>query len=329
MADPAEIGRLIANHERFVVISHHRPDGDAIGSQLAFGESLRAIGKTVFNINRDGVPENLAFLDPEKRIQQPSEVDADAIATAEVIFVLDTATRERIGTEVIALLPEAASWVVIDHHVSNHGYGDVNLINPVAPATGEILFDLIRHLDLPLTPTGRDALYAAISTDTGSFKYPATTSHTLEVASELVAEGTDVGLLSEALYASYPLRRIHLLRELLSTLQLEDDGRIASWVLTREARERIGTHPHDAEGLIDELRSIASVDLAVFFEAGRDDKVRLSARSKSGGPDVSQLCSHFGGGGHPRAAGACLDGPIEAARNQFIEHAIKTNHANT
>lgn len=328
MAGLEEIAQIIDRHRSFAVIAHHRPDGDAIGSQLAFGEALRAAGKEVHIINQDGVPESLAFLDPDGLVLRPSQVDPTCLAATEVVFALDTATRERLGPEVLALLPTGATWVVIDHHISNRGYGDINLIDPDAPATGEILFGIISSLGLPLTPTGRDALYAAISTDTGSFKYPSTTSQTLAVAAQLVEKGADVGTISEALYASYPLRRLYLQRELLATLQLDKEEKIASWILTTEASERLGTHPHDAEGLIDQLRSISSVELAVFFEAGHDGKVRLSARSKKGGPDVSQLCSHFGGGGHPRAAGACLDGPIEAARERFINHASTTIYGN-
>ena len=169
-------------------------------------------------VNEDGLPESLAFLDPDGLVQRPSEVDAASLSEAEVVFALDTATRVRLGKTVLSLLPEKATWVVIDHHVSNRGYGDLNLIDSTAPATGEILFRLIQELELPLTPTGRNALYAAISTDTGSFRYPATTSRTLGIASQLVAGGIDVGEISNALYASYPLRRLHLLRELLTTL---------------------------------------------------------------------------------------------------------------
>ena len=191
--EPSEIGRLINAHERFIVIAHHRPDGDAIGSQLALGDSLRVAGKTVAIVNEDGLPESLAFLDPDGLVQRPSEVDAASLSEAEVVFALDTATRVRLGKTVLSLLPEKATWVVIDHHVSNRGYGDLNLIDSTAPATGEILFRLIQELELPLTPTGRNALYAAISTDTGSFRYPATTSRTLGIASQLVAGGIDVG----------------------------------------------------------------------------------------------------------------------------------------
>ncbi len=327
--EPSEIGRLINAHERFIVIAHHRPDGDAIGSQLALGDSLRVAGKTVAIVNEDGLPESLAFLDPDGLVQRPSEVDAASLSEAEVVFALDTATRVRLGKTVLSLLPEKATWVVIDHHVSNRGYGDLNLIDSTAPATGEILFRLIQELELPLTPTGRNALYAAISTDTGSFRYPATTSRTLGIASQLVAGGIDVGEISNALYASYPLRRLHLLRELLTTLRLDGEGKIASWVLTPEVSARLGTHPSDAEGLIDQLRSITTVELALFFEGAHDGHVSLSARSKKSGPDVSELCSHFGGGGHARAAGARVKGSVETVREKVINHAISTIHAST
>jgi len=329
LADPADILRLIEDHQRFAVIAHLRPDGDAIGSQLGLGLALEEAGKDVLFLNEDGVPGSLAFLPSSDQVIISAEADPERAAAVEVVFALDTGNQERLGSTGLAILPKTATWVNIDHHVSNTGYGDLNYIDATAPATGEIIHRLLAEWGIPLTADGRGALFAAISTDTGSFRYPSTTDRTLGIAAELVRDGVKVGAMSESLYDSFPLRRLELTRELFKTLELECDGRVASWMLMPEIAKDLGIIPSDAEGLIDTLRGIDVVELAMYFEAMPDGKVRLSARSKEGGPDVCELCAAFGGGGHHRAAGARLTGPVDEARERVIKHVTKTYYGNT
>jgi phosphoesterase RecJ-like protein len=166
-----DIGEVFAKHDSFVILSHVRPDGDAIGSQLALGLALEAAGKKVRLINEDGLPDNLVFMPGSQRIELPPAEPLDV----EVAIALDTATKPRLGDNALHAASKAKLWVNIDHHKSNPGYGDVNHIDSTSPATGQILYKLITALNLPMPDASRDAIYVAVSTDTGSFLYPSTT----------------------------------------------------------------------------------------------------------------------------------------------------------
>ena len=310
-----QIGEVLRNHQSFVLLSHVRPDGDAIGSQLALGFSLLALGKSVRMINEDGLPENLAFLKGSERIESPPAVPLDV----EVAIALDTATKPRLGDAALHAASQAKIWLNIDHHISNPKYGDLNLIDATSPATGEILYDLITALDLPLPEETRDAIYVAVSTDTGSFQYPSTTARTYEMAADLVRRGLDVGTINSRTYDDHPYRRLELMRALLNTLERSDDGVVAHWELRDDVRLQLSLRPEDSEGLIDVIRAIRGVRLAVFFEELPDGKVRVSMRSKDRALDVCQIATRFGGGGHALAAGIRRKGPLHEAKARVLE----------
>src|SRR5262249_37411190 len=196
----------------------------------------------------------------------------------DVAIALDTAIQNRLGTALPAVR-SAKAWINVDHHPSNPGYGDLVYIDPKAPATGQILFELLKSQKLPIDPDIAENLYVAIATDTGSFQYPNTTSRTFEIAAELVRAGVDVGRVSQLTYENYPRRRIELLRDLLGTMRFDANGRIASFSLSLATAKKLGVLPEDNEGLIDHLRAIRGVILAIFFEE-LDGKVRVSMRSK-------------------------------------------------
>jgi phosphoesterase RecJ-like protein len=305
-----QIGEVLRSHQSFVLISHVRPDGDAIGSQLALGFSLKAMGKSVRLINEDGLPENLAFLPGSEFIESPPAGPLDV----EVAIALDTATKPRLGDAALHAASKAKLWLNIDHHISNPKYGDLNLIDATSPATGEILYDLITALDLPLPDETRDAIYVAVSTDTGSFQYPSTTARTYEMAADLVRRGLDVGTINSLTYDENPYRRLELMRALLNTLERSPDGIVAHWELREETRLDLALRPEDSEGLIDVIRAIRGVRLAVFFEELPDGKVRVSMRSKDRELDVCKIASAFGGGGHALAAGIRMKGPLDEAK---------------
>ena len=310
-----QIGEVLRKHQSFVLLSHVRPDGDAIGSQLALGFSLLALGKSVRMINEDGLPENLAFLKGSERIESPPAVPLDV----EVAIALDTATKPRLGDAALHAASQAKIWLNIDHHISNPKYGDLNLIDATSPATGEILYDLITALDLPLPEETRDAIYVAVSTDTGSFQYPSTTARTYEMAADLVRRGLDVGTINSRTYDDHPYRRLELMRALLNTLERSDDGVVAHWELRDDVRLQLSLRPEDSEGLIDVIRAIRGVRLAVFFEELPDGKVRVSMRSKDRALDVCQIATRFGGGGHALAAGIRMKGPLHEAKARVLE----------
>ena len=310
----SEIADLLRSKQRFVVMSHVRPDGDALGCTLAMGLCLRQMGKDVTMWNEEGCLEKFGFLPHSNLVQQPPAVPE----SFEVAIVLDTAVKERVGT-CLAAVKHADTWLNIDHHVSNPRFGDLNHIDSTAPATGQILFELFRQGELPLTYEMADCLFVAISTDTGSFQYPSTTARTYEIGAELVRMGAKVGELSQKLYESYPRRRLELLKSLLNALQFTSDNRVASFALTQAASASLGVKPEDNEGLIDYIRAVEGVIVAAFFEELDEQRVRVSLRSKDPRADVCKIAQQFGGGGHTLAAGIRMRGPLEEAQKRVLQ----------
>src|SRR5881397_2395196 len=309
-----EIGQILRDHQRFAVLGHVRPDGDALGSQLALALSLQQLGKEVRVWNEDGMLEKYSFLPRAELLTKPP----CSPENVDVAIALDTAIQNRLGTA-LAAVRSAKIWVNIDHHLSNPCYGDVVYVDPVAPATAEIVFRLIKSQGLPFNHDIAENLYAAISTDTGSFQYPQISAHTFEIAAELIRAGLDVGRLSQQLYENYPRRRLELLRELLRTMRFEHGGHVASVSLSLKTAAELGVLPEDNEGLIDHLRASRGVIVAVFFEELNDDKVRVSMRSKDDAVDVCAICQKFGGGGHTLAAGARVRGTLAEVEKRVLE----------
>ena len=320
----SEIGKALRAHQRFAVLSHVRPDGDALGSQLAMALSLEQSGKDVTVWNEDGLLKNYSFLPGGEKLMKPPSMPEEF----DVAIALDTATQKRLGTAGDAV-KSAKLWINIDHHPSNPGYGDLVCVDPTAPATGQILFELLKREQLPIDCAIAENLYVAISTDTGSFQYSNTTARTFEIASELVRVGVDVGRVSQQLYQSYPRRRIELLGALLGTMRFDAGGKVASFSLSLQAAAELGAQPEDNEGLIDHLRAIEGVIVAAFFEELPDGKVRVSLRSKSEATDVCTICQKFGGGGHTLAAGARVRGTLVEVEKRVLDEICHVVNSNT
>ncbi|TAE92868.1 MAG: bifunctional oligoribonuclease/PAP phosphatase NrnA [Verrucomicrobia bacterium] len=310
----AELGTWLEKYQTFALMSHMRPDGDAIGSQLGLGLSLEAMGKTVHYWNVDGLPESLAFLAGSEKITKPPE-EAPEI---DVAIALDTATRVRLGEENLLAAAKAKVWLNIDHHISNPLYGDVNYVDATSPATGQIVYEILQQLQMPLPAGSRDAIYVAVSTDTGSFQYDSTTAKTYRMAADLVDRGLKVGEINAKTYDSHPYRRIELLRALLNTLELSACGKVAHWQMLDQWREDLALQPDDSEGLIDMIRAIRGVQVAVFFEELPGGKIRVSMRSKDRSVNVCDIATRFGGGGHALAAGIRMAGPMSVAKQQVL-----------
>ena len=318
-----EIGALLRSQETFAILSHVRPDGDALGSQLGLGLSLAKLGKTVMVRNEDGRLEKYSFLPGGEYLQTPLSEPRDF----DVAIALDTAVENRLGTAT-ELVRSAKTWINIDHHPSNPGYGDLVYIDATAPATGQILFELITSQGLPMDAAIAENLFVAISTDTGSFQYSNTTARTFEIGAELLRCGVNVGRVSQLLYESYPRRRAELLRELLGTMRFEGHGKVASFSLSLKTAAALHAQPEDNEGLIDHIRAIQGVVVAVFFEELPEGKVRVSMRSKSDAADVCAICQKFGGGGHKLAAGARVRGTLAEVEEKVLKeicHVVDCN----
>jgi len=310
----AEIAQALRDHRRFTIISHVRPDGDALGCIIALGLSLREMGKEVTLWNEDGVTEKFHYLPGWELVSKPPAAPVEV----DVAIALDTANRSRLGQMALDAIKSARLWINIDHHISNEGYGDLSHIDAAAPATGQILYELIHSAGFPLTTPVAENLFAAISTDTGSFQYPNTTARTYEIAAALIRAGVKVGDLSQKMYESYPLRRIHLLRALLNVLRITCDGRAASFLLTQRMAAELGVQPEDNEGLIDTIRAVEGIIVAAFIEELPGGKVRISLRSKDPRVDVCKICGQFNGGGHTLAAGARISGTPAEVESQVL-----------
>jgi phosphoesterase RecJ-like protein len=318
-----EIAEILRTRRRFVVMSHVRPDGDALGCTIAMALCLQQLGKEVVAWNEEGVLEKFRYLPGHEIVTTPPAEPQEF----DVAVLLDTSVQDRVG-RCLPAVKHADVWVNIDHHVTNPRFGDVVHIDPSAPATGQILYDLFRRCELPLTYAMADNLFVAISTDTGSFQYAGTTARTYEIGSELIRAGVNVAELSRKMYENYPRRRLELLRALLNTLRFSSGDRCASVSLSQATAAQLGVLPEDNEGLIDHIRAIEGVIAAAFFEELPENRVRLSLRSKDESFSASAICAQFGGGGHPMAAGARIKGTLAEVQEKVlsaIDHAFIGN----
>jgi phosphoesterase RecJ-like protein len=289
--------QLCAKHDRFLVISHVRPDGDAYGSTLGLALTLRALGKDVQVVNAEGIAPAFTFLPGSSDlIATPTTApDADRL-----VISVDCADVKRHGAAFDAWLRQPD--VTIDHHLSNPGHGKLNLIDAESPATAQVLCEIIFALKWPLTAEAAANLYVGIMTDTGGFRYRQTTALTFETAAKLVNAGADPTDLAEACYQSYRAERLLLTSEVFSAIKFANRKRVASFTLTPEMYARSGAIPDESEGLIEYLQTVQTVECAFLLEVLPDGLTRGSMRSR-GTVDVQSICKVFGGGGHRLAAG--------------------------
>lgn len=308
----------IRKSETLCVVGHVRPDGDCIGSQLALAVALKDQGKKVVCWNEDEMPDKLAFLDPDRLMQKPKEGKR-----FDCVIATDCASFERLG-KVGPCIADRELFINIDHHESNTRYADVNWIAPTEPSTGELIFRLLETAKWKITPHIADCLFAAISTDTGSFQYSNTRPSTLYTAGDLVDRGADLAKVCNEVYQSYPLSRVRLLRHVYNRFRLIHDNQIAYFWLKKADYSRTGAEPADSEGLIDHIRAIEPVVIACLFEEIEPELTRISLRSKRDDVDVNEVAKKFGGGGHPAAAGARVAGRPLSVQRQVLNALKKT-----
>jgi bifunctional oligoribonuclease and PAP phosphatase NrnA len=309
-------------NDRFLVVSHENPDGDALGSMLATTVALRQLGKdAVMYLSGDApLPREYAFLPlDDLQRQVPNDI------AERVLVAVDCAKADRIGPDP-GLLMDAKLKLDIDHHHDNSRFGDVNLIVSEASSTGEVLRDVFRELDVVITPDIAEPLYIALVTDTGRFQYTNTTPKALRLAAELVEAGADVHAVFQQVYESVEFAKLKLLARALERAQVIEGGRIVIAVLLRNDFTDVGAVEAYAEGIIDYLRAVEGSELAVLIrEPPRADGPtrRVSLRSSVDELDVSAIARRFGGGGHRQAAGFSSDASVEEitdiVRAGFVE----------
>jgi bifunctional oligoribonuclease and PAP phosphatase NrnA len=298
------IASIIMTSDSFVISTHVNPEGDAIGSSLGLALSLRLMNKKVSVVNFDPVPEFLKFLPGIDMVEQ-----SDAISGRHDAWIVLDCEPERTGIKNWSD-PPVDRVVNIDHHQTNPRTSEICWVEPDAAAAGEMVYDLLIAMGAPIDSAVATNLYTAIFTDTGSFRYSNTDSDALEKSGKLLEYGVNTWEIAENVYETKSFSRMKLLGLVLSGLEITSDGRLA-WVSVLESQYvQTGTSAEDTDGFINYPRAVKGVEVAVLFREAGPGRIKVSFRSK-GRVDVSHLASALGGGGHPNAAGAVLDGAID------------------
>jgi phosphoesterase RecJ-like protein len=320
-SDLQAIAAALREHDRFLVVTHENPDGDALGSLLATTVALRQLGKDVLMFLSGGapLPREYAFMQLDGLLRELPDDTEDRVLVA-----VDCAKADRIGADPAPL--ERAKLVLdIDHHHDNTRFGAVNLIVADASSTGEVLRDVFRELGVELPPELAEPLYIALVTDTGRFQYANTTPKALRLAAELVDAGADVHAVFQQVYESVEYAKLKLLARALERARVLEGGRIVVSYLVRTDFAEVGAAEAYSEGIIDYLRAVEGSELAALIrEPPRDDGPlrRVSLRASIDELDVSAIARTFGGGGHRQAAGfqsdATVDEITELIRKGFV-----------
>jgi bifunctional oligoribonuclease and PAP phosphatase NrnA len=311
--DPGACRRIceaLLRYRRVVVTSHMRPDGDSIGSSLALAWALREVGTEARVVHHDRPPLQLADFPGTQDI----EVGEAVPAGTDAVVVLECGDIARTGLSGIDGLPV----INIDHHPGNSGYGDVHWFDGTASACGEMIFEIIAELGVPLTADMATQLFVAVVTDTGSFRYPGVSPRTFSICARLLEAGADPVSTARKLFDSHTLGRLRLQAAVLQTLEIDASGRLAMLTLTDAALTASGGAPEETDGLINLPLGVKAIQAAVFFKEAGDGHWRVSLRSK-GEIDVGRVARSFGGGGHKNASGCTLEGPLESVRASILD----------
>src|SRR6201987_5056922 len=303
------IADALREHDRFLVVTHENPDGDALGSLLAATLALRALGKdaVMYLPGATPLPREYAFMPLDDLVREPPPDAADR-----VLLAVDCAKEDRIGDD--AAVSRAPLVLDIDHHHDNTRFGDLNLIVADASSTGEVLRDVFAELGVELTPELAEPLYIALVTDTGRFQYANTTPKALRLAAELVEAGADIHEGFQQVYESVEFAKLKLLARALDRAQVLEGGRIVVSYLLRSDFTEVGASEPYSEGIIDYLRAVEGADMAALIrEPPRQDGPtrRVSLRASVDELDVSAIARKSGGGGHRQAAGFSSEASIE------------------
>lgn len=322
--DWTPLARLIDQYDRFVVTSHVRPDGDALGSSLAMAGLLRQKGKDVRVISPSAMPPRYDYLDPNGReighfgvSVQPAD-----LADRQVLVIVDLSSWGQLGDVAEFVRNFPGPRLVVDHHVSQDDLGATVIKDTTAEASGTLVLRAARALKVSLTPEMADALLTAIAMDTGWFRHPSTRPQTLHDVAELIEAGAGVDRLYSLLFERNTLSRIQMMGVAMARMTSEMDGRVLWTTVTRDDFQNTGAIPADTEDLVDYTVSIRGAEVGLLFIEQKRGGVKLSIRSRCG-LDCQRIAAQFGGGGHRAAAGATLPDPIEASV-QSVLAAVRT-----
>ena len=306
----AQLADEIRKRQRFVITSHVRPDGDAIGSALAMAFALRALGKEARVVFRDEPPGPLQVFPGVSEIEVAPRVEDPGDA----VIVMESGDLARTGVEGL----DRGFVINIDHHLGNSMYGALNWFDVSAAACGEMVFDLVRELGAPLTKEVATHVYIAILTDTGSFHYSSISPRTFDICRQCVEAGVDPPWVARSIFNSNNLGRLKLFGAVLSQMELDPTGRLATVYVDQKLATDCGGTYEDTEGLINLPLTVKEIQAVVFFKENGPDDWRVSMRSK-GDVDINAVAKQFGGGGHKNASGCSAAGPIAQLKALFRE----------
>ena len=311
----SQIRDAVMSRQRFLITSHARPDGDSIGSQLAMAFALDALGKQTRIINADRAPEHYYEFPGLNRIEIAAEVPADAVADA--VIVMECGDLDRTGVRGF----EGRYIINVDHHAGNRMYGAINWFDESAAACGEMVYDVIAALGVPMSLEIATHIYLAILTDTGSFHHSNITPRTFEICRQTVEAGVNPAAMARRIFDSNSFGKLKLIGALLDRMQLLDDGRLAVLYMDDAMLGACGCTHNDTEGLINLPLTAREIHAVVFFKVSPDGLVRVSMRSKYD-VDVRLVANAFGGGGHKNAAGFTVEGALDQVRGAILERLV-------
>jgi len=315
---------LFNNHQKFVLTTHVNPDGDGLGSEIALAEWLISRGKQAAIINYSATPDFYLFLDPNNRIIKFDEArDAPTIADADVIVVLDTNHPDRLRTMEPQVLKSSAVKICIDHHLEPAPFAQHYIIDDDATSTGELTYQLLVRLNGEnLSPAVATALYCAIMTDTGSFRYPRVDPEIFRICAHLIECGADPVAIYNEVYEQWTPGRMELLGESLASLHTLHDGKLAYITITQEILKKTGSKEVDTDNFTTYPMSVKGVAVGILF-LELSNGVKISFRSKGEIP-INELAKEFGGNGHKNAAGARLyNAPLQDIIQKVLQAAAK------
>lgn len=303
-------------HQKFLLLTHVRPDADALGSQIGMADLLTQLGKSARMVIGSTFPERYRFLDRNRRVERYLPA-TDAYKSADAIIVLDTGTWNQLGECGPPLRERAVPKFVIDHHLTQDELGATRLVDVTAEATGRLVWQAYQALGKTPSADAASALFSALAMDTGWFHHSNMKPATFELAGELMRLGASPVHLYEFLYERNSLGRLRLQGRMLDRLKLAHDGRVAYSEILLSDYPETGSHPMDTEDFVQSMRSVADVEVGIMLIEQLDGRVKVSLRSRAL-VDVAKLAEQFGGGGHARASGCTLSGPMPAARDKLL-----------
>ena len=311
----ADIKRAVKSAKTALVVSHVDPDGDSIGSMLAMGMILNQLGVVSDYYSEDGIPNIYRFLPGADQVRRVPIANR----FYDLLFAMDASDIKRLGEK---LSPQEISKVIIniDHHPDNTKYGNINYVEK-SSSTAELVFKLAKYLKVKINRPMAENLYVALITDTGNYRYENTSIATFAMAGELLKTGLDTHEITTRIYDTKTIASIRIQAAALTNLEISPDRKAAWATVTQEMMDRTDAKGEDLVGLVDQIRSIDGIEVAILF---REDngKVKVNLRSKEK-VNVSEIAKRFEGGGHIRAAGAILHGDVESVKNRVISEVLK------